>query len=243
MEEIAKNQIPVIILCGGRGTRLKEKTEIIPKPLVKIGGKPILWHIMKIYQTYGFSKFLLPIGYKGEKIKKYFNNNNREDWQVEIVDTGLDTETGTRLKKMEEFINAPLFMLTYGDGVADVNLDKLLFVHRSQGKLATVTGVRPPARFGELQIEGSMVVSFQEKPQASRGYINGGFFVMKRDVFRYIPINQNVSLEGNVLPVLAQNKQLSVFCHNGYWQCMDTLRDVEFLNQEWDEGRAAWKIW
>lgn len=267
MEEIAKNQIPIVILCGGRGTRLKEETEVIPKPLVKIGDKPVLWHIMKIYKTYGFSKFILPVGYKGEKIKEYFynypvfqndftiklcdfskkeinlHNPKVDDWEVTIVDTGLEAMTGARLKKLERFINTDLFMLTYGDGVSNVDLDQLLNYHLEKGKMATVTGVRPPARFGELKIDGDNVASFQEKPQVATGFINGGFFVMKKDIFKSLPDKEGLSLEGDVLPQIAAKGELSVFRHDGYWQCMDTLRDVEFLNEEWREGKAPWKIW
>lgn len=244
-ENIDKSQIPVVILCGGKGTRLKEETEVIPKPLVKVGGKPILWHIMKIYRAYGFTKFILPVGYKGKKIKEYFHNDNPnlDDWQVTVVDTGLDTMTGARLKKIEKFITTPLFMLTYGDGVANVNLDELLSLHLNQGKLVTVTGVRPPARFGELEIDGVGVVSFQEKPQTKTGYINGGFFVMKKDIFKLLPDEETLSLEGGVLPKIAKQGEVVAFRHDGYWQCMDTLRDVEFLNEEWEGGRAFWKIW
>ena len=267
MEAINKNQIPVVILCGGRGTRLKEETEVIPKPLVKIGDKPILWHIMKIFKTYGFTNFILPVGYKGEKIKEYFanysvlqndftiqlgdfskkeinlHNPNVDDWQVTIVDTGLETMTGARLQKVEKFINNDLFLLTYGDGVSNVNLDKLLNYHLEKGTIATVTGVRPPARFGELSIEDGNVVSFREKPQTASGYINGGFFVMKKDILKLLPEKDDLSLEGDVLPQIAEKKELAVFCHDDYWQCMDTLRDVEFLNEEWQKGKALWKIW
>lgn len=267
MEKINKNQIPVVILCGGKGTRLKEETEVIPKPLVKIGEKPVLWHIMKIYETYGFTRFILPVGYKGEKIKEYFynypifqsdftiklrdfskkevamHNSNIDDLEVTIVDTGLDSMTGARLKKIEKFIDGDLFMLTYGDGVSNINLDQLLACHLKNNKMVTVTGVRPPARFGELVLDGDRVVSFQEKPQIATGHINGGFFVMKKDVFSLLPEKDDLSLEGDVLPQIAQKGELAVFRHDGYWQCMDTLRDVEFLNEEWQKGKASWKIW
>lgn len=267
MEKINKNQIPVVILCGGRGTRLKEETEVIPKPLVKIGEMPILWHIMKIYKTYGFARFILPVGYKGEKIKEFFynypifqsdftiklcdfskkeitmHNPKIDDWQVTIVDTGLESMTGTRLKKIEKFIDNDLFMLTYGDGVSNINLDQLLAYHLEKGKIATVTGVRPPARFGELSLDGDRVASFQEKPQIATGYINGGFFVMKKDIFNFLSEKDDLSLEGDVLPRVAEKGELAAFRHDGYWQCMDTLRDVEFLNEEWQKGRAPWKTW
>lgn len=264
---IDKSQIPVVILCGGRGTRLKEETEVIPKPLVKIGEYPILWHIMKIYQFFGFTKFILPVGYKGEKIKEYFYNypilhsdftidldsskekkiifhdSHLENWQVTIVDTGLDAGTGARVKRVEKFIKNPLFMLTYGDGVANVKLDDLVSFHLRQGKTVTVTGVKPPARFGSLRVDGDRVIGFKEKPQVEVGYINGGFFVMKKDIFELLSDKEPLSLESDVLPKIAQKEQLAIFRHDGYWQCMDTLRDVEFLNEEWESGRAPWKIW
>jgi len=262
-----KSQIPVVILCGGRGTRLKEETEIIPKPLVRIGDKPILWHIMKIYGSFGFSKFILPLGYKGEKIKEYFHNyaifqsdftinlsssyegkinfhnSHLENWQVSVVDTGLDVMTGARVKKIEKFIDNDIFMLTYGDGLADINLDELLSFHLRQGRLATVTGVRPPARFGGLVIKEDKVIDFREKNQIDAGHINGGFFVFNKSVFKFFQEGESLNLESDVLPQIAESGQLSVFRHDSYWQCMDTMRDVEFLNKEWGEGKAPWKIW
>lgn len=266
--QIDKSQIPVVILCGGKGTRLKEETEVIPKPLVKIGGKPILWHIMKIYRAFGFTKFILPVGYKGEMIKEYFlnypalqsdftinlagfqerktifhNPDNIEDWEVTIIDTGLDSLTGARVKKAEKFIKNKLFMLTYGDGVANVNLDALLDFHLNQGKPATVTGVRLPSRFGELVIEADKATNFLEKTSIKTSYINGGFFVMDKDIFEFFSDQKNLNLESELLPKIAKNGQLSVFRHEGYWQCMDTLRDVEYLNKEWESGEAPWKIW
>jgi len=260
------SEIPVAILCGGRGTRLKEETEAIPKPLVKVGDQPILWHIMKMYYTQGFRKFVLLTGYKGENIKEYFSKYPlyhsdftvkfregraaityhtlpKEDWEVTIVDTGLDTQTGGRLKRAERFLNKGTFMLTYGDGVADVELSKLFAFHREHGGLATMTGVYPPGRFGVIQVEGARVVNFQEKPSVREGYINGGFFVLEPGVFPYFSESPSLNLEKEVLPRLAAESHLSVFPHHGYWQCMDTLRDVEFLNDEWARGNAPWKNW
>lgn len=259
-------KIPVAILCGGRGTRLKEETEAIPKPLIKIGDQPILWHIMKMYYEHGFRKFVLLTGYKGESIKEYFSrypiyhsdftvtfrggaanityhSHPKEDWEVTIVDTGLDTQTGGRVKRAERFLNRGTFMLTYGDGVADVDLPKLLAFHRGHAGLATMTGVYPPGRFGVIQVDGRRVVNFQEKPSVREGYINGGFFVLEPDVFRFLSDNPSLNFEKEVLPRLAAESHLSVFPHHGYWQCMDTLRDVEFLNDEWSKGNAPWKKW
>jgi len=258
--------IPVIILCGGKGTRLREETTIIPKPLVRIGDKPILWHIMKNYSTYGLKNFILPVGYKGEKIKEYFyqypiiNNDftisvkggvtsvelrNRilEDWKITIVDTGLETQTGARIRKLEKYISESVFMVTYGDGVADINIKKLLNLHRKEGRIGTVTGVKPPARFGKLVTEGNRVKSFVEKGQVKSEYIDGGFFVFNKELFEWLGDGESLSLERDVLPKLAQKKQLSVFKHDGYWQCMDTLRDVLLLEKEWNSGKAPWKVW
>lgn len=261
-----RNDVPVVIFCGGRGTRLKEETEIIPKPLVKIGGYPILWHVMKIYYSHGFSHFILPIGYKGEKIKEYFLNyaslrsdftaefdryerrithhsEAGEHWKVTVIDTGLETETGARLKLIEPYIKNDTFLLTYGDGVADVDISALMRFHKKHKKLATLTGVHPPARFGELVIHGALAASFAEKRQTRDSYINGGFFALNRDIFKYLNKNQNLNFEKDVLPRIAKKGELAVFKHDGYWQCMDTVRDMEFLNEEWRNGNAKWKVW
>lgn len=243
---VNKNEIPVVILCGGKGTRLREKTQIIPKPLVKIGAKPILWHIMKIYSAYGFNNFILPIGYKGEIIKEYFykyQNLPRKKWSITIVDTGQEAMTGARIKRIEKFINNDIFMLTYGDGVAGIDLNRLLSHHLRYNKIATVTAVRPPARFGELLIKSGVATGFHEKPQTSHSYINGGFFVLNKKIFKFLDNRENLSFEYDVLEKLAKDKELAAFCHNGYWQCMDTLRDVETLNKEWQGGSAPWKTW
>jgi len=263
---VKKIDIPVVILCGGRGTRLKEETEIIPKPLVKIGGYPVLWHIMKIYRAYGFYNFILPIGYKGEKIKEYFLNYAslqsdftvdftrrhrhiayhapvHEDWKVTIVDTGLTADTGARIKRIEPYIKHKTFLLTYGDGVANVDLRTVLDFHTKNNTIATITGVHPPARFGEVMFPHKGPVTFKEKPRVADTYINGGFFVLKKTIFKFFNDDEKLSFEKDVLPRVAGVNQLSVFKHDGYWQCMDTLRDVEFLNEEWSSSRAQWKIW
>ena len=267
MEQTNKNDIPVVILCGGRGTRLKEETEVIPKPLVKIGGYPILWHIMKIYSSYGYNRFILPVGYKGEKIKEYFLNyasltgdltvdfsggerqlinhtNVPEKWKITIVDTGLNTETGARIKRIKPYVkDSDFFLLTYGDGVSDAKIDSLVNFHKSQGKTVTVTGVRQPARFGAITIQNSIAVSFMEKSQVRDGYINGGFFVLDRNIFGFLDEREDIDFSKEILPKLAQAGELAVFRHDGYWQCMDTFRDMEFLNEEWIKGEAKWKIW
>ena len=260
------SHIPVVILCGGRGIRLKEETDFIPKPLVKISDWPILWHVMKIYSAYGFERFILPVGYKGEKIKEYFLNysslgvdftidlsagENRivkhtpieEKWKITIVDTGPDAETGARIKRIEPYIEADTFMLTYCDGVSDVNIKSLLKFHKRQGKTATITGVHPPARFGEIVMKNKKAVNFWEKTQLNRGYINGGFFVLDRSIFNLFNDDEQLIFEKDILPMLVKKNQLSVFRHNGYWQCMDMLRDVDILKAQWATGNAPWKVW
>lgn len=265
-KNIDKNKISVVILCGGKGTRLHEETTVIPKPLVKIGLKPILWHIMKIYSAYGFNNFILPIGYKGEKIKEYFtqyhilnsdftvaiNNNSvdikfenktKEKWKVTIIDTGIEAQSGARIKRIEKFILGDTFMVTYGDGVADININQLLAFHFKQKRIGTVSGVRPPVRFGNLIAKGNIVEEFKGKIQVKSTYIDGGFFVFNKRIFKYFKSGDSLSLEKDVLPLITVKKQLSVFKHDGYWQCMDTIRDVEFLEAEWKTGQAKWKVW
>ena len=262
----APADMPVVIFCGGRGTRLKEETEVVPKPLVRIGEKPILWHIMKTYYTQGFRRFVLLLGYKGEKIKDYFyryqiNHSNFtirpqsaaheivyhsrpvEDWEITFIDTGEDSQTGARLKRAEWFLGSSPFMLTYGDGVSDVNLGELMALHKQKGFLVTVTGIHPPGRFGEIVVEGNEARSFWEKPQVQSGNINGGFFVVDPGIFKYLNDDSNLNFEKEILPKIAREGQLAVHTHTGYWQCMDTLRDMEFLNDEWRKPRAPWKIW
>ena len=253
----------VVILAGGLGTRLAEETEVRPKPMVEIGGKPILWHIMKHYDRHGFNEFFLALGYKGDVIKRYFLEYHAlsgslsvrvasgsltsfqkdcEDWQVNLMETGAGTYTGGRLKRLEPWLKDGTFMLTYGDGVSDVDLAELLRFHRKHGRLATLTAVRPPARFGGLVFDGDAVSAFTEKPQAGEGWINGGFAVFEPGIFRYLD-GDGTSLEAEVLERLAADKQLAAFRHPGFWQCMDTLRDKNLLENLWQQGHAPWKTW
>ncbi len=255
----------VAILAGGMGTRLSEETAIRPKPMVEIGGYPILWHIMKHYAYYGFKDFIIALGYKGEYIKKYMvdysslNSNlhvdmasgsvamqggEKADWTVELVDTGVPTNTGGRIKRLAPYVNGETFMLTWGDGVSDVNLHELLNFHRAHGKLATMTAVRPPARFGHLQFdpEDGQVTEFTDKPQTSEGWINGAFFVIEPQVFDYIP-GDDTQWEKEPLERLAAEGQLMAYKHDSFWQCMDTLRDKQLLESLWQTGSAPWKIW
>ncbi len=255
-----------IILCGGLGTRLREETEFRPKPMVEIGGKPILWHIMKIYSHYGIKDFVLSIGYKGEMIKEYFynyeilnndftielgnkknieihSNNAEKDWRITLADTGDKALKGARLKRVQQYIKDDTFMLTYGDGVADVDINALLAFHNKHGKLATVTGINPASRFGELKIKGNQVESFSEKPRDGDGLISGGFFVFKKGVFDYVSEDENCDLEIGPLEKIVGEGQLMVYKHKGTWACMDTIRDMEYLNKLWDEGKAEWNVW
>lgn len=253
----------VVILAGGLGTRLAEETEVKPKPMVEIGGRPMLWHIMKHYAHYGFKEFFVALGYKGEMIKRYFleycalngsmtidlssgnqtrHDQQSEDWIVHLHDTGLETATGGRVKALEPLLNGETFMLTYGDGVCNLNLQDLLRFHRTHGKIATITAVRPPARFGGLTFEGDCVSEFIEKPQIGEGWINGGFMVFEPQVFDYLSGAETV-LERDVLERLAAERQLVAWKHNTFWQCMDTLRDVRLLESLWRMGNAPWKVW
>jgi glucose-1-phosphate cytidylyltransferase len=251
----------VVLLCGGLGTRLSEETVIKPKPMVEVGGRPILWHIMQIYSKYQCTNFTLALGYKGEVIKDYFlnyralasdleiemqtgkvsySNINSEDWIIRMIDTGQNTMTGGRLLRLkEQLARKGTFMLTYGDGVCDVNISDLLAFHKKHGKLATVTAVRPPVRFGELIIDGDRVNQFQEKPQAGEGWINGGFFVFEPKVIDYIK-DDTIMLEREPLERLAAEGQLMAYKHAGFWQCMDTLRDKQHLEQLWQSKKAVW---
>jgi len=253
----------VAILAGGHGTRLAEETEIKPKPMVEIGGKPILWHIMMIYAQQGFQDFVIALGYKGEIIKKYMvdycaissnltvNMKNGEvklhqggnlDWKVDLIDTGLHTNTGGRIKRLAPYVDNETFLLTWGDGVANIDLPKLLKFHRSHGKLATLTAVRPPARYGHLEIKGDAIDEFSEKPQTGEGWINGAFFVLEPEVFDYIE-GDETQWEKEPLENLARDGQLMAYKHKSFWQCMDTLREKYILQKYWDSGKAPWKIW
>jgi glucose-1-phosphate cytidylyltransferase len=234
----------VVILCGGLGTRLKEETEFKPKPMVEIGGKPILWHIMKIYAHYGFNDFILCLGYKGEKIKEYFSGDYSErNWRVNLVDTGEKAQTGSRIKKVEKYIDTDAFMLTYGDGVTDIDIKKLLEFHKAEKRIGTVSGVHPSSRFGELICDKGKVVEFNEKPQTTSGYINGGFFIFNKDFFNYLDVKDECSLEKEPLEQLTNDGQLSVFTHEGFWQCMDTQRELDILVGLWGDKKAPWKVW
>jgi glucose-1-phosphate cytidylyltransferase len=253
----------VAILAGGLGTRLSEETTVKPKPMVEVGGKPILWHIMNIYASFGYKEFVIALGYKGEIIKDYFLNyhyhshnltvqlktgdvkihdHEGEDWVVHLLDTGADTNTGGRIKRVTEFVGNEPFMLTYGDGVSNVNIPKLLDFHKEQDKLVTMTAVRPPARFGQMVIEDHHVVQFKEKPQIGEGWINGGFFVLQPQIVKYIE-GDHTAWEFESLEHIAADGQLSAYQHEDFWQSMDTLRDVHLLNKLWQEDKAPWKIW
>lgn len=254
-----------LILAGGYGSRLGNLAENIPKPMVTIGAKPILWHIMKIYSHFGFNDFVILLGYQGVKIKEYFFNyhmmnndftinladnhisyadkNNVEKWNVTLVDTGIDTLKGGRIKRAERFLEKDINMLTYGDGVADVDINDLVAFHRSHGKMLTLTGVRPPSRFGELVIKEQQVLSFEEKPQVSAGMINGGFMVFHRELLDHLTPVQGCDFEFGVLENLAKQGQVMVYEHQGFWECVDTERDLKHLNRLWDQNRATWKLW
>ncbi|MFH1674064.1 MAG: glucose-1-phosphate cytidylyltransferase [Pseudomonadota bacterium] len=253
----------VAILAGGHGTRLAEETVVKPKPMVEIGSKPILWHIMKIYAHYGFKDFVIALGYKGEIIKKYiidycalssdltvdlksgdikFHEGNSVDWRVQLIYTGLHTLTGGRIKRLAPYIGNETFMLTWGDGVSDINIPDLLKFHRSHGKLATLTAVRPPARYGHLEFDGERVMEFSEKPQTGEGWINGAFFVLEPEVFNYIE-GDDTQWEKEPLERLAKDGELMAYRHTSFWQCMDTLREKHILENYWRSGNAPWKIW
>lgn len=252
-----------VILCGGKGTRMREETEFRPKPLVQIGDKPILWHIMKIYSSYGFNDFILCLGYKGDLIKRYFmdmswlNNDftvslgersniqmhsrNEENWNVTLVDTGLEAQTGSRIKQVEKYIDGDEFMLTYGDGLSDVDLRALRETHRKSGRIATLTGVHPTSPFGVFRMSGGVVTSFKEKP-VLEDFINGGFMALDRRVFSYIP-DDDCAFEQEPLHRLAQDGEISIYPHGGFWTAIDTHKDIERVNALWMAGEAPWKLW
>ena len=257
-------KIKVIILAGGWGTRLGKMTEIIPKPMVQIGNKPILWHIMKIYSHYGFNDFIICLGYKGEVIKNFFyhyemltkdftinlSDNNIEyhnmifeNWKVTLVDTGLNTLKGARVKKVEKFLKDDINMLTYGDGLADINIPKLIEFHKAHGKMITISGVHKPSRFGELYIKDGDLISFIEKPKSSRAIINGGFIVFNKKLLNYLTTDEDCDLEVGCLEKLTSKGEVMVYNHEGNWECMDHERDAIYLNELWDTKKAFWKVW
>ncbi len=255
----------VAILAGGLGTRLAEETEVRPKPMVEIGGHPILWHIMKHYSYFGYKDFVVALGYKGDYIKRFFsdyrhqhsnltidlasgtlestrNGDDAEDWVIELIETGRDTATGGRIKRLAPVLGDGTFMLTWGDGISTVDFDSLLKFHRSHGRLATVTAVRPPARFGKLDLTGDRVVEFSEKPQLEEGWINGAFFVLEPGIFDYVE-GDATQWEREPLENLAADGELMAYRHDGFWQCMDTVRDKKLLESLWDSGEPPWRIW
>lgn len=256
----------VVILCGGLGTRLREETEFRPKPMVEIGGRPILWHIMKIFACQGFNDFVLCLGYKGEMIKEYFLNyellnndftielgeretvdvhssHDEKGWRVTLADTGDNSLKGSRLKQIEKYIEGDIFVVTYGDGVADINLKKLIEFHLKHGKTATVTGVNPVSLFGDLKISGDKVEVFREKNKKDCNFVSGGYFVFSRSIFKLLTVDENCDLEIGPLEILAHEGELMVYKHAGFWACMDTYRDVELLNRLWRENNAKWRCW
>ncbi len=257
------NGIKVIILCGGQGTRMREETEYRPKPLVEIGGLPILWHIMKIYSHYGFNEFILPLGYKGNMIKDFFINyewmsndftlrirtrdrichysRSQEDWMITFAETGLETNTGGRIKRVQQYVHNDVFMATYGDGVADINICELIEFHKSHNCMATLTAVHPMSFYGVLEIDGNdLVKGFKEKPRLD-GWINSGFFVFDQKIFEYI--DDNDVLEAEPLERLSAEGQIAVYRHTGFWKSMDTFKDAKLLNELWNIGNPPWRIW
>lgn len=252
-----------VILAGGYGTRISEETDIKPKPMVEIGGKPILWHIMKHYSHYGINEFVILLGYKAYVIKEYFanywlhqsdvtidtaknqvevHNNSSENWKITLVDTGLDTMTGGRIKRAEKFIGQETFLLTYGDGLSDININELISFHREHKKTMTLSAIQPDGRFGALNMENNKVISFMEKPKGDGAWINGGFFVCEPKVFQYIKNGDQTIFERQPMEDMAKDQQLYAYHHNGFWRCMDTLRDKQQLNEMWEKGQAKWKI-
>lgn len=267
MVNSVQTDIPVVILCGGKGTRLSEETISKPKPMVEIGGKPILWHIMKTYSHYGVNRFILALGYKGEQIKQYFynykitgadfslkldpehsikylNHSDEKHWEIVFVDTGEETLKGGRIKRVEKYLNNNLFHLTYGDGVSDVNLSKLVKFHNSHDCIGTVTAVRPPSRFGELNIdEDNTVLGLEEKPQMGRGLINGGFFVFDKIILSYLTKDEDCDFEFGPLQQIAYEGQLKAYKHDGFWQCMDNVRERDYLDMQVRTNKAPWLRW
>lgn len=255
----------VIILAGGWGSRLGQLTEVVPKPMVHIGNMPVLWHIMNIYSYYGFNEFIIALGVKGEVIKNYFTNykvlnsnitvdfssdqiiyhdkKNERDWKVTLVNTGLNTLKGARIKKLEKYLVDDTNLLTYGDGVADINLKELISFHKTHNKTITVSGVRPPSAFGEFEEIDGRITSFVEKPKSARSYINGGFMVFNKNLLSFLSEDEDNDFEFGVLEELALNGEVMVYKHDGSWECMDHERDVLYLNKLWNSGKAFWKVW
>jgi glucose-1-phosphate cytidylyltransferase len=255
----------VVILCGGQGTRIRDVADDIPKPMIPIGGRPILWHIMKSYAQHGFTDFVLCLGYKSWVIKRYFldyhlasadfslhvgrpeqvriHGSGAEDWHVTLAETGLDAMTGCRVKRVQKYISGDTFLLTYGDGVADIDIRRLVEFHRSHGKVGTVTAVQPPGRFGELEIEGRQVCDFSEKPPLAKGRISGGFFVFHRSMFDRLHDDPGLIFEREPLVNLARDGELMAYCHDGFWHPMDSSRDYKYLNDLWSERKAPWNSW
>jgi glucose-1-phosphate cytidylyltransferase len=260
------DDIPVVILCGGQGTRLSEETSLKPKPMVEIGGRPILWHIMKHYSSFGYNRFILALGYKADYIKNYFYNykvtnsdftitlepttspifhnaGDESNWEITFIDTGLNTLKGGRIKRIEKHLKSDIFHLTYGDGVSNVDLAKLVDFHKIHGKIATVTAVRPPSRFGEMIIDGDDVNVFDEKSQMHTGYINGGYFILNTKVLDYLTEDKSCDFEFGPLQRIVAEKQLKAFKHKGFWQCMDNVRDRDLLDKLVENGEAPWITW
>jgi len=258
--------IPVVILAGGLGTRLREETERVPKPMVRIGGQPMLWHIMKLYGHYGFRRFVLCLGYKSEIIKQFFltyreqladftislagdhtpvfrDGAGNEDWEVTCAETGLLTGTGGRLSRVRDYVDTETFMFTYGDGIGEMDLRALLDQHRDAGTIGTITGVHPTSRYGEMRVQGTTVTEFNEKPTQPEGFVSGGFFVFNRGIFDYLTDDENLFFEAEPLRKLARDGELSVYEHRGFWLGMDTYRDLTLLNDLWHRGQAPWKLW
>ena len=257
----------VVILCGGKGTRLSEETETKPKPMVEIGGKPILWHIMKIYSFFGYKRFILALGYKGNQIKqyfynyritesdfalkldpahepKYFNRSEEKDWEIVLVDTGNETLKGGRIKRLEKYIKSNIFFLTYGDGVGDVDIKKLLEFHKAHGCMGTVSAVKPPSRFGEMSLDkNNTVLGFEEKPQMGTGFINGGFFVFNKKMLSFLTAENNCDFEFGALEQIAKQGQLKAYKHDGFWQCMDNVRERDYLDKLVRANNAPWMKW
>ncbi len=266
-DQLSICEIPVVILCGGMGTRLREASgDKVPKPLVDIGGRPILWHIMKMYQAHGFRKFVLCLGYKGDQIKRYFldyrehlsdftlthdgtdprfhSSGSVENWEITFVETGLQSGTGARVKRVAEHLTGDHFMLTYGDGIGDVDLTAIVRTHLGQGRMGTVTGVHPASRYGEMHVNDSSVVEFNEKPTLATGWVSGGFFMFDRGfIEKYLDDDSSLLLEHSPLQQIARDSLLSLYRHEGFWMGMDTYRDWTELNKLWDNGQAAWKVW